>query len=205
MCRGIESAVLAYVRSSCFLYLGWRDSCTGCTLAPTKWGSTTTAACASGVGGGNTCTTQPLGGEMVELLGLDLDGEANDDDKFYIGAVVRRGPCDLDGDRSVPSGAVRRGDERRRLGRLRVARRRRRDVLQGPLRRVSRLDRQLYRVLHLPDQVGAGPGRVLRERVGVNDTCTTANLGGATVSLFGLSTGGDVNDDDKFDMGFSCN
>ncbi len=40
--------------------------------------------------------------------------------------------------------------------------------------------------------------------IGVGDICTTAMTGGGMVSLFGLSTGGRANDDEKFYLGFTC-
>jgi hypothetical protein len=39
---------------------------------------------------------------------------------------------------------------------------------------------------------------------GLDNTCASVVLGADTVSLFGLSTDGDVNDDDKFFVGLQC-
>ena len=39
---------------------------------------------------------------------------------------------------------------------------------------------------------------------GTNGTCTTIVLGGEMVSLYGLNTGGDVDDNDTFHVGFGC-
>jgi hypothetical protein len=38
----------------------------------------------------------------------------------------------------------------------------------------------------------------------VSNTCTVPSLGGQAVRTFGLNTDGDVNDDDKFYLGFQC-
>jgi hypothetical protein len=40
--------------------------------------------------------------------------------------------------------------------------------------------------------------------VGAGNTCTTPMLGGKAVQLFGLSTGGDVDDNDKLYIGMRC-
>ncbi|APR80190.1 Hypothetical protein A7982_05537 [Minicystis rosea] len=40
--------------------------------------------------------------------------------------------------------------------------------------------------------------------IGVDDTCTTPTLSGQTVSLFGLNTDGDVDDNDQLYLGFQC-
>jgi hypothetical protein len=39
---------------------------------------------------------------------------------------------------------------------------------------------------------------------GLDNTCAATQLGPDNVQLFGLSTDGDVNDDDKFFVGFQC-
>ena len=39
---------------------------------------------------------------------------------------------------------------------------------------------------------------------GTNDTCTIPTLDGVAVTLFGLNTDGDVDDNDQLYMGFQC-
>ena len=50
-------------------------------------------------------------------------------------------------------------------------------------------------------QVGTGS---CANGAGADDTCTEMNLGDATVQMFGLSTDGDVNDDDTLYIGLRC-
>ena len=85
VCAGASSFIQTYVKSGCNLYFGWLDSCNGCTNAPSKWGHTNDTSCTNGAGTNDTCTTQTLGTEAVNLLGINLDGVTNDDDKFYTG------------------------------------------------------------------------------------------------------------------------
>ena len=73
----------------CSGYFGWRDNCDACTTAPSKWGTFRVGACANGVGGGNTCVPTALGGVTVDLLGVNTDGDVNDDDKFYMGMLCQ--------------------------------------------------------------------------------------------------------------------
>lgn len=81
VCAGLA----AYVNQSCFLYLGWRDACDGCTTAPVKWGRTSANACENGAGVNNTCQSPTLGAEAVTLFGLNFDGTVDDNDKVYVG------------------------------------------------------------------------------------------------------------------------
>ena len=72
---GYGEAAVGYVRSRGAVYLGWRDSCDGCTTAPSKWGLASDATCSNGVdntpGLGLICeitidnTITPTGGSAV--------------------------------------------------------------------------------------------------------------------------------------------
>jgi hypothetical protein len=84
-CGDPTAAFAAYVGDHCSLFLGWRDSCGGCTQAPTKWGKVSTGTCWNGTGADNTCSAMPLGGATVQMFGLSLDGNVNDDDTLYVG------------------------------------------------------------------------------------------------------------------------
>ena len=92
-CASASANALDYVRQNCSLYLGWRDSCDGCTLAPAKWGFANSTACNVGPGLGTTCVPTILGADTVPLLGLDLDGDGNDDDKYYVGMRCPAAPA----------------------------------------------------------------------------------------------------------------
>jgi hypothetical protein len=65
--------------------MGWRDGCNGCTTPPTKWGRVSHAGCENGTGADNTCASTPLDGASVQLFGLNIDGDVDDNDKFYVG------------------------------------------------------------------------------------------------------------------------
>ncbi|HET9484921.1 MAG TPA: hypothetical protein VFO79_13260 [Xanthomonadales bacterium] len=89
--RGIDAtgnvicaALADYVNASCQLYFGSRDSCSGCTTAPAKWGRVSGVACTNGAGANNTCQASSLGGETITLFGLNPD-ELDANDKLYIG------------------------------------------------------------------------------------------------------------------------
>lgn len=84
-CASPAPAIAEYVAAHCTVYAGHRDSCDGCTTIPTKYGRVRQGFCVSDAGVGNTCTNANLNGQAVSLLGLDLDGNVNDDDKLYLG------------------------------------------------------------------------------------------------------------------------
>lgn len=206
-CQTVDAAVLSYVRSSCSLYMGWRDSCTNCALAPTKWGRTSPGSCDSGIGGGNTCSVQTLGTDQVDLLGLDLDGDMNADDKLHIGlsCVPPPEPVITNAMGTCPEGEFVTGTNGNGS----------RDCVR-PDAVVSAYFKEHCTIYlgwvdgctactTLPTKWGQVRDGFCANGIGVNDTCAVAPLGGAMVNLFGLNTAGNVNDDDKFYMGFTCN
>ena len=84
-CASPLPATESVVQDSCFVYMGWRDSCSGCSTAPSKWGRASHTMCENGVGGDNTCISAPIDGTSVPLFGLNTDGDVGDDDKFHVG------------------------------------------------------------------------------------------------------------------------
>jgi hypothetical protein len=84
-CASPLPAAEAAVQDGCFLYIGQRDNCSGCTTPPTKWGRISHTVCDNGAGAGNTCTTATLGESAIELFGLDIDGDMDENDKLYLG------------------------------------------------------------------------------------------------------------------------
>lgn len=84
-CGDPASVIANYVASKCTLYFGWHDSCDACTDVPTKWGKTSTTACANGAGADDTCGTFTLGANTVTMFGLSPDGNVNADDTLYVG------------------------------------------------------------------------------------------------------------------------
>jgi hypothetical protein len=196
---------LDYVRSSCSLYAGWIDSCNGCTTPPVKWGSVGATSCQNGAGADDTCTTQQLGAEAIQLFGLNTDGDVNDDDKFYVGfACTSPTPASTMAIGTCPPGQLVVGIDG--AGGVTCA---------SPAPLVATYVRAHCEVV-LGWQDGCGActtaptkwGRVrdgfCEAGVGVNDTCITASLGGTSLQLFGLNTDGNVNDDDKFYVDFAC-
>jgi hypothetical protein len=191
------------VNKGCSLYLGWRDNCTGCTLDPTKWGHTSPAGCVNGTGVNDTCTTPVLGGTAINLFGLNFDGDVNDDDKTYLGldcpagdAATSPGPC---GAGTLATG-IAAGGETTCVS------------AATPVLDHVRTSCSLYFGWRDScDACTTAPARWGRVSptdcaVGLADpsTCTTPVLGGETVQMFGLSTGGDVDDNDKLYLALHC-
>ena len=56
-----------------------------------------------------------------------------------------------------------------------------------------------------PSKWGRVSNASCQNGVGADNTCSTPNLGGQVVRLFGLNPDGDVNGDDKFYLGLRCN
>ena len=72
-------------RERCSLFAGWRDNCDACTDAPAKWGRVRDGECLNNLATDDTCSTMMLGGQPVDLYGLNVDGGVNGNDKFYLG------------------------------------------------------------------------------------------------------------------------
>lgn len=204
-CAPASGAILEYVRKSCSHYFGWRDDCDACTTEPTKWGPASPTDCSTGVGTGNTCTTPALGGETVQLFGLSTGGDIDGNDKFYVG--VRCEPADPATSTAMgvcPPGQFVAGVEAD--GTLACA-------APAPLAAGYFKDHcTLYfgfrdacsGCTSEPAKWGRAREGLCMSDLGADNTCQTALLGGASVELFGLSTDGDVNDDDKLYVGFRC-
>ena len=204
-CVRAHSVVSEYVHDQCRVYMGWRDSCDGCTVGPSKSGSARSSSCTNNGGTGNTCTSAALGGSNVELFGLNTGGDVNDDDKFYVGFYCGGGTAESEAaiDTCAP-------------GKLVTA------ILEnGSVECASPIleaETAIQNSCHLyygwrdscsgcstaPSKWGRVSSTSCENGAGANNTCNSFDLGGTIAPLFGLNTDGDVNGDDKFYIGFQC-
>ncbi len=199
-CTAVDLPIRSAIDDHCSVYLGWRDSCDGCTTPPTNLGSSGTV-CDPGVGA-NTCTTPTLAGTPTSLFGLDLSGGVNNDDKFY-GSLHCSAAPPVSG--LAPCGA----------GQVVVGRTGSSWTCASPADAVvDYVSNNCALYLGWQDACDgcttdpvkwgrAGDGSCLNG-AGADNTCGTAVLGTETINLFGLNTDGTVNDDDKFHVGLDC-
>jgi hypothetical protein len=203
-CTPLSAAVLGYVGTSCYLYMGWRDSCTGCTDDPAKWGSVNDATCTA-KGTNDTCSTAQLGDDSVRLLGVNTDGDVGDDDQFYLGLRCDPPPAQ-DGSTATtcPPGqfAVGTVDD----SSVQCA---------SPLPAIADYFANHCSVyfgwqapcngcMTPPAEWGVASVASCVNGAGSHDVCTMPMLDGQAVRLFGLNPTDDVDDDDTFYVGFSC-
>jgi hypothetical protein len=205
MCTPISEAAIAYVGGGCAVHLGWRDSCDGCTTAPSKWGAASDAACSNGEGTDDTCTTTTLDGESVHLFGLNLDGDTDGNDKLYLGLAC-----------PAPDAAETTATTQCPAGRFVVA-----THTDGtfacadPAVAFSAYVRDRCSMFlgwrdscdgctQPPTKWGQVGTASCANGTGTDDTCADATLGAVTLPMFGLSTDGDVNSDDTLYVGFRC-
>jgi hypothetical protein len=204
-CAPISEAAVGYVRSQCAVYLGWSDSCDGCTTPPAKWGHANDVDCASGAGGNGTCSTATLDGEAVKLYGLNTDGDVDGNDKFHIGlscATASASGSATDG--QCPAGQFVIGVDA--AGKINCG-----DPSQTFADYLATHCSLFFGWRDSCDACTAAPtkwGKVsigsCANGAGADDTCTTMTLGGASVQMFGLSPDGNVNGDDTLYIGFRC-
>jgi hypothetical protein len=202
-CTTVDGFARQAMNDHCSAYLGWRDSCDGCTTAPAKWGRAGGTGCAPGIGANNTCTMQTLGGASVHLFGLDFDGDVNGDDKVHAGlhctansATDSMAPC--------PAGHLV-------------------DGFNGTSWTCSSFAKSAIAYVQSscsiylgwqdgcggcttqPSKWGYTSASACMNGAGADNTCNEpALLGTETVRLFGLSTDGDVDENDKFHIALRC-
>ncbi len=201
-CQPLAPAARDAVNQGCALYLGWLDACTGCDLPPSKWGYTSPSGCQNGAGAGNTCAPATLDGADIQMFGLDFDGDVNADDKIHLGlhcpardGTPVKGPCEAgsyaaslgdDGATCVPAATPVIDHVRARCDLYFGWR----DACDG--------------CTSAPDRWGVIGPTSCTVGSGDTSTCTTTTLGEADVELFGLSTGGDVDGNDKLYFALHC-
>ena len=201
-CTTLNSVARDTVNQSCWAYLGWLDSCNGCTTDPTKWGRADHDQCYVGAGSNCTCQTPTLGGQAVNLFGLNTDGTVGDDDKFH--ATLH---CDAltattsSSATACPSGQFVSGST---SGTLSCS------TMDAAVTNYVRQSCNLYLGWHdacngcttVPTKWGAAGDSGCINSGGTNDTCTIDATG--VLHIFGLNTDGTVDDDDTFYMGLHC-
>lgn len=202
VCAPLAGAAEAAISSACSVYLGWRDNCGGCTDPPAKWGVVSTATCLNGAGTNDTCTTPALGGQTVQLFGLNTDGDVNDDDKLFTGLYC------APGDHQSAAGPCKPGAFVTAVSGTEVTC----SPASGPILDYVREGCSVYLgwrdscdgCTTAPAKWGRASTMTCVNGTGTGNTCTAPILGGTNVQLFGLNTGGDVDDNDKLYVGLRC-
>lgn len=204
-CARATESMLGYVRESCSLYFGQRDDCDGCTLPPARWGRVSSTSCDKGVGSGNTCIQTTLGGSSVTLLSLGIDGDVDGNDKLYLGMhCIAPQAQKSQGNKTCPKGQFISAIEAD--GSL---------TCESPAATVASFVSSrcelTFGVRDACDGCSLPPAKWGRVRdgacdggEGANDTCVMATLGSDAVTLFGLNTVGDMDDNDKLYIGVRC-
>jgi hypothetical protein len=204
-CTPISEAAVAYVGGRCAVYLGWQDSCDGCTRPPSKWGRASDAGCANGTGADNTCTTTTLDGEQVHLFGLNTDGDVDGNDKFHLGVACEPpAPGGATSTTACPDGqfvTATGADGSFVCGDPAVA-------FAAYL-----ADRCTWFLgwrdncdacTQPPTKWGTIRTGGCANGAGADNTCTAFTLGDVTLPMFGLNTDGDVDGNDTFYVGYRC-
>lgn len=212
-CSTLNAIARAAVHARCRVYYGWRDNCGGtCTTAPQAWGYTTQDACGtSGVGTGNTCSTHTLTtGQDVRMFGLNTDnpsssGDVDQNDRFYYGLHCTTGASNT----TTTTGMCPAGSYITSLnvdGSF-VCRAAEQDIVSY-LRSDCRLDAGWIDSCNGCTTAATRSGFVSHSTcgatAGANNSCTSYSLGGTTVWMYGLNTNGDVDGNDQFRLGFTC-
>lgn len=202
VCATIDEAADAAVNGGCSAYFGWSDNCSGCADPPTKWGFAKATACMNGAGANDTCTMPDLGGQMVNLFGLNTDGNVDDSDKLYASLHCEKGDSQS---KTGPCGA---GEFVTAVSNGSVTC----TPASGATLDYVRESCSLYLgwrdncdgCATAPAKWGYASTLGCANGAGAGNTCTSVVLGTETVQLFGLDTDGNVNDDDKIYVGLRC-
>jgi hypothetical protein len=205
-CSTIDEAIVAYVKERCALYLGWRDSCNGCTTVPSKWGRAGDAIC-DVTGADSNCLPHALGTETVNLVGINTDGDVGGDDKFHIGmfcAASANAVAPASG--SCPAGSFVTGVETDGSVACSDAAGAIADAVRGQCRVYWGWRDSCSSCTNAPAKWGWASSTSCGHGAGADSSCQTATdpWDGNTIQLFGLNTDGDVDSNDRFFMGLVC-
>lgn len=205
-CSTINAIALEAVHARCRIYTGSRDNCSGCTTAPDRWGYTTQSGCMNGTGTGNTCTIHTLGGADVRMFGLNPTGDVDDNDKFYYGlhctnataaTTTTTGMC--------PAGSFITSLNSNGSFVCTRAEPAMVDYVRNECRLYAGWIDRCEGCTSLPTRYGWVSHSGCANLSGGTNNCSTYNLNGTSVRMFGLNTGGDVDGNDQFRIGFYCN
>jgi hypothetical protein len=205
-CRSAAAVVSEVVGAQCAVFFGWRDDCGACADPPSRWGRVTSGGCTTSGAAGDTCVETALGSATVSLYGLRTGGDVDGNDKFYVGlscaAPTPSQPTTASvicGPGQVVSGVAPSGEltcESPAAAIVAAAQ-------TGCSLTLGWLD-GCDGCTTPPSKWGVVGHGTCVNGAGLDNTCASVVLGADTVSLFGLSTDGDVNDDDKFFLGLQC-
>ena len=201
-CNAIDGSVKQALDDNCSVYAGAQDGCDGCANPPNKWGYTGGARCMNGAGANNTCTMQSLGGAMVQLFGLNFDGDVDGNDKLHGGLhcvapepTAGLAPCKAN---EWVSG---------KIGSSWAC-----SSIAGAVTDYVSKNCSLYLgwqdgcdgCTNQPNKWGYTSGAMCMNGAGGDNTCGQFALSGQMVRQFGLNFDGDVDGNDKLHVGLNC-
>lgn len=204
-CASADSALSTYIINSLSIYFGWRDSCTGCSDPPNKWGVVSPLKCSLGAGSDSGCISAKLNNKTVQLLALNLDGDVNNDDKFYVGThwkpakalptqTASACPAGQFVTKVFADGTV----ECRNLAPAAQ------DFAESRCPLYFGWRGNCESCGQAPAKWGRARGTSCSLIAGSNSGCSTATLAGTQVELLGINTDGNVDDNDVFYAGMKC-
>ncbi len=202
-CTPAANSILAWARGAASVYLGIRDGCNGatCTDPPNAWIRVSTDSFSPGAGTNNNELVTAVLGATVRLGGLRVLTDA-DNDRFYAGlAWTSPVPNELVA-ATCPTGLLARGTDG--LGNL---------ICASPLPDAAVTLNASCRVFvgyRNECQTCTDPPARWAHASGLDcvpgpsSACIDATLNGTLVHLASFGLTGDVNDNDRFYLGFRC-
>ena len=203
-CTPVDALAQQAIAEHCSAYLGWRDSCDGCTTAPAKWGRAGTASCSPGIGTNNTCTMPTLDGTAVHLFGLDLDGDMDGNDKLHAGLHCTADTSSGGGVGPCPPGQLVDGFNGTAwtcssFAKTAIA------YVQASCSLYLGWQDNCDGCVTAPAKWGRTSEASCQNGAGTDNTCNPpAALGTEMVRLFGLNPDGDVDGNDKLHVALQC-